>query len=105
MAQAFFILFYIICRSLVRRCTGKSHEGSPAEIVSKESKLFLSPQQGFCRYTAEIPQLHAAPLLAEREITALCMLSEAISSPYSAGGFHTHKMDQLSSHSHPPTPL
>lgn len=43
-----------------------------------------------------IPQLRAAPWLAAGEVTALWMLSEAISSPCSAGGFHTHKMDQLS---------
>lgn len=101
----FFFLFFFR-GGLVRRCTGNSLERAQAEIESKASKLFLSPQQGFCCCTAEIPQLRAAPWLAEGEITALCMLSEAVSSPpCSAGGFHTHKMDQLSSHRHPSTPL
>lgn len=36
---------------------------------------------------AEIPQLRAAPWLAEGEITALCMLSEAVSSPLLRGWF------------------
>lgn len=85
MGQAF--IFNIICRSLALRCAGNSLEREQAEIESKASKLFLSPQQGFCCCTAEIPQLRAAPRLAEGEITALCMLSEAVSSPLLCGWF------------------
>lgn len=49
----------------VQRLTGSSLERAQAEIESKASKLFLSPQQDFCCYTTKIPQLRAAPWQAE----------------------------------------
>lgn len=57
-----------------------------AKIESKASNLFLSPHQGFCCYT----KFHSSllkPWLVEGEITALYMLSVAVSSLQRCGWF------------------
>lgn len=57
-------------------------ERAQAEIESKASKLFLSPQQGFCCYTAEdSTALRCTAASRGGRLQHCACLSEAVSSP------------------------